>query len=162
MRALTTKRPVAIAAAALVLAVVGDIAYAYWTSTGTGTGSATTGTTSALTVNQTSTVTAMGPGVAAQTLSGDFDNPNDGRVFVKAIEATITSTGVAGCTADDYTISGTSVIGASAPGAGGFVPANANGVGSWSGLTIAFKDTASNQDACKRAVLTIGYTATSS
>ncbi len=161
MRTLTKKRPAAIAAATLLLVVGGGIAFAYWTNTGTGTGSAATGTNVAFTVNQTSTVTAMGPGVPAQALSGNFDNPNAGPVFVKTVVATVTSTGAAGCSAADYTISGTSVIGTSAPGAGGNVPAG-NGAGSWSGLTIAFNDTASNQDACKGAVLTIGYTTTSS
>ncbi len=162
MRALTKKRPVAIATLTLLLIVGSGIAYAYWTSTGAGSGSATTGTNVALTINQTSSVTAMGPGVAPQALSGNFDNPNAGPVFVKTVVATVTSTGVAGCTAADYTIGGTSVIGTSAPGAGGNVPAGGAGVGSWSGLTIAFNDTASNQDACKNAVLTIGYTTTSS
>lgn len=162
MGALIKKRTAAIVTVALLLIVGGGIAFAYWTSTGTGTGSAATGTNVAITVNQTSTVTAMGPGVAPRALSGNFDNPNAGPVFVKTVVATVTSTGVAGCTAADYTLAGTSVIGASAPGAGGNVPAGGAGVGSWSGLTIAFNDTASNQDACKNAILTIGYTTTSS
>ncbi len=157
-----TKKRATIAAGALVLAASTGIAYAYWTNSGTGTGSASTGTSVAITVNQTSTVTAMGPGVAPQALSGNFDNPNAGPVFIKTVVATITSTGAAGCTASDYTIAGTSVIGASAPGAGASVPAGGAGVGSWSGLTIAFNESASNQDACKSAVLTIGYTTTSS
>lgn len=162
MRMLMTKRPAAIAAAVLLVVVGGGVAYAFWTGSGTGTGSATTGSTAALTVNQTSTVTGMGPGVAPQDLSGNFDNPNPGPVFIKTVVATVTSTGVSGCTAADYTIAGTSVIGASAPGAGGDVPSGGAGVGSWSGLTIAFNETASNQDACKNAVVTIGYTTTSS
>ncbi len=157
-----TKKRAAIATGALVLVVGSGAAYAYWTSSGAGSGSAATGTNVALTVNQTSTVTAMGPGVAPQALSGNFDNPNAGPVFVKTVVATVTSTGAPGCTASDYTIAGTSVIGASAPGAGGSVPAGGAGVGSWSGLTIAFNETASNQDACKGAVLTIGYSTTSS
>ncbi len=162
MPTFTKKRPAAIAVVALLLVAVGGVAFAYWTSTGTGSGSATTGNTVAITVNQTSTVTGMGPGVAPQALSGNFDNPNTGPVFVKTVVATVTSTGVAGCTAADYTIAGTSVIGTSSPGAGGNVPAGGSGVGAWSGLTIAFNDTASNQDACKNAVLTIGYSTTSS
>lgn len=156
------KKRTTIAAGALVLVVGGGVAYAFWTNSGTGSGSATTGTNVALAVNQTSTVTAMAPGVAAQALSGNFDNPNAGPVFIKTVEATVTSTGVPGCTAADYTIAGTSVIGTASPGAGGSVPAGGNGVGSWSGLTIAFNNTASNQDLCKNAVLTIGYTTTTS
>ena len=54
----------------------GGVAFAYWTSTGAGTGSGTTAAgTENLVVNQTSTIAEMGPGVAAQTLSGTFDNP---------------------------------------------------------------------------------------
>ena len=157
-----TRKRAAIATGALILVVGSGVAYAYWTNSGTGSGSATTGTNVALTVNQTSAVTAMGPGVAPQALSGTFTNPNSGPVFIKTVVATITSTGAPGCTAADYTIAGTSVIGASAPGVGGLVPAGGAGVGSWSGLTIAFNETASNQDACKGAVLTIGYTTTAS
>ena len=113
-------------------------------------------------MNQTSTVTAMAPGVAAQPLSGNFDNPNAGPVFIKTVEATVTSTGVAGCTAADYTIAGTSVIGSVSPRSRGQRARRRQGVGSWSGLTIAFNNTATNQDACKNAVLTIGYTTTTS
>ena len=53
-------------------------AFAYWTNSGAGTGDADTGTNAAIVVNQTSTVTGMAPGVAAQALSGNFDNANDG------------------------------------------------------------------------------------
>ena len=162
MRAFTTKRPVVIATLTLLLVVGGGIAYAYWTNNGTGTGSAETGTNAALTVNQTTTVSAMAPGVAPQALSGNFDNPNVGPVFVKTVVATVTSTNATGCSAADYTITGVSIIGGSAPGVGGNVPAGGANVGSWSGLTIAFNNTTSNQDACKGAVLTIGYTTTSS
>ncbi len=157
----TTKKRIGIATGALVLVAGSGVAYAYWTNSGTGSGSATTGTNAALTVNQTSTVTAMAPGVAAQPLSGNFDNPNSGPVFIKTVAATVTSTGVVGCTAADYTITGTSIIGSAAPGAGDSVPAGTS-VGSWSGLSIAFNNTASNQDACKGAVITIGYTTTAS
>jgi hypothetical protein len=38
------------------------------------------------------------------------------------------------------------------------VPAGIN-KGSWGNLTIAFNNTASNQDACKNAQLVISYTA---
>ncbi len=159
MRKFTKKTTAVIVGTVLVLAGAGA-AYAYWTNSGTGTGSASTGNNAALTVNQTSVVTGMAPGVAPQSLSGTFDNPNPGSVFVKTVVATVTSTGAVGCTASDYTIAGTSVIGGAAPGVGANVPAG--NAGTWSGLTIAFNDTASNQDACKNAVVTIGYTTTAS
>ena len=147
----TTKKRTGIAATVLVLVAGSGVAYAYWTNSGTGSGSATTGTNAALTVNQTSTVTAMAPGVAAQPLSGNFDNPNAGPVFIKTVAATVTARGWPAAPPPTTPSAGTSIIGSAAPGAGDSVPAGTS-VGSWSGLSIAFNNTASNQDACKGAV----------
>jgi hypothetical protein len=126
------------------------VAFAYWTNSGTGTGTATTGTSSAITVNQTSTVINMGPGVAPQALSGNFNNTNSGPVYVAAVTARVTGTNKTGCDDTDYTIAGTATVNAEVPAG--------TGVGSWSGLTIAFNNkTGVNQDACKNAVVTIAY-----
>ncbi|MEO7752950.1 MAG: hypothetical protein ABIS35_06000 [Terracoccus sp.] len=136
---------------AAVLVVGGGAAFAYWTTTGAGTGTADTGTTVAVVVHQTSTVTGLAPGVAPQSLSGNFDNPNAGPVYVAGVTATVTGTDKDGCTAGDYTIAGTSTVAAQVPAG--------NGVGAWSGLTIAFNNKASvNQDACKTAVVSLAYT----
>jgi hypothetical protein len=143
-----------VAALAVVagLLVIAGAAFAYWTTTGTGTGQASTGTVTGITVNQTSTVTGMAPGVAAQALSGNFDNGNSGPVYVTSVSATVTGTDKAGCTAGDYTIAGS-------PAAVGTQVIAGSGVGSWSGITIAFNNkTATNQDVCKGAAVTIGYT----
>jgi hypothetical protein len=166
MRAMKMKRKTLaiVLSGTLGLAVAGG-AYAYWTNSGSGTGTATTGTNAAVTVVQTSIVTAMAPGIAAQALSGTFNNPNAGPVWIKTVVATVTGTekpvGFPNptCGADDYTIAGTSVIQGATAGLGAQVPAGA--AGTWSGLTIAFNSTAANQDACKDAVVTIGYTTTS-
>jgi len=141
---------VVIVSAVVVVAAAGA-AFAYWTIGGSGSGSASTGTVTAVTVNQTSSVSAMAPGLAAQPLSGNFDNPNGGPVYVTSVSATVASTDKAGCTASDYTIAGTATVGAEI--------ASGSGVGSWSGLSIAFNNKpATNQDACKNAVVTIAYT----
>jgi len=161
---LTKKSKLILASAAIVGIVGSGAAYAYWTSSGTGTGTAATGTNVPITLTQTSTVTAMAPGIAAQALSGTFGNTNAGPIFVKTVVATVTGTEKPvgtpnpGCTAADYTIAGTSVIQGAAAGAGGQVPVGS--AGTWSGLTIAFNSTASNQDACKGAVVTVGYSTT--
>lgn len=132
--------------------VVAGVAYAYWSTTGAGTGQATTGTTSTITVNQTSTVTGLAPGGSAQALAGTFDNPNGGPVYVTSVSATVSGTNKTGCDASDYTIAG------SPAAVGAQVPAG-SGVGSWSGITIAFNNKASvNQDACKGATVNISYT----
>ncbi len=150
-----TRTKVLALTAALVLA--GGAAFAYWTAGGTGSGSATTGTTSALTVNQTSTVSNMGPGVAPQALSGNFDNPNSGPVQVATVTAAIgTVTGGATCEATDYTLTNpVSDVNAQVPAG--------NGVGSWGATdtpTIAFNNkVGENQDDCKNATVQILYTA---
>lgn len=131
--------------------VVGGAAFAYWTTTGSGTGAASSSTPSAVTVNQTSSVTALAPGSGTQALSGNFDNPNSGPVYVGAVTATVTGTNKTGCDASDYTIAGTATVNAQV--------AAGTAVGSWSGLTIAFNNKATtNQDACKGASVAIAYT----
>lgn len=152
MKIFRQKRKTSVIAIFLVLAVAGA-AFAYWTAGGTGTGTADTGTTTPLTANQTSVLTDMYPGDTAQTLSGDFDNPNDGPVYVTSVTAAIT--GVAGgdgvCTAADYTLASPIML------VGAEVPAG-TGVGSWTGATIQFNNTALNQDGCKGATVTLTYT----
>lgn len=146
-----------VVALTVLLVGIAGAAFAYWTTTGTGTGSADTGTTVAITVNQTSTVTDLAPGSGTQPLSGNFTNTNDGPVYITAVAAEVTEVNdalgdpVVGCSAADYTIAGTGAVGAE-------VPAGTN-VGSWGNLTIAFNNTAANQDACKNAQLVITYTA---
>lgn len=134
----------------LVLAGAG-VAFAYWTNTGAGSGSASSGTNSPVVINQTTTVTGMGPGVAPQSLAGHFDNGNDGPVYVTSVSASVTGTDKVGCGPTDYTIAGTATVNAQVP--------VGTSVGSWSGLTIAFNNkAATNQDACKGAAVTIAYT----
>jgi hypothetical protein len=145
------KRTTVIIVGVVVALSAAGIAFAFWSSLGSGSGTAATGTNSAITVRQTSTVTGMGPGVAAQALSGNFDNSNAGPVFVAAVTATVSGTNQTGCDATDYTIAGTATVNAQVPAG--------TGVGSWSGLTIAFNNKVSiNQDACKNAIVSIAYT----
>lgn len=144
------KRTTTIIIGVVVFLLGVGVAFAYWTNSGTGTGDADTGTNVAIVVNQTSTVTGMAPGVAAQALSGNFDNDNAGPVYVAGVTASVSSTDKTGCTAADYTIAGTATV-ATQVAAG-------DGVGSWSGLTIQFNNKPGvNQDACKNAVVTIAY-----
>lgn len=152
---LTKKKKLSVLTAALVL-LGGAAAFAYWTAGGSGTGSAETGTTTGITVNQTSTVEGMGPGVDPQGLSGNFTNTNDGPVYVTSVTAAIgTVTGGAGCDATDYTLTNpVSDVGAEVP--------TGTGVGSWGTTdtpTIAFNNKVDeNQDGCKNATVEILYT----
>ena len=105
-------------------------------------------------MNQTSVVDGMAPGVAAQTLSGDFDNANDGATYVGTVTASIASVtgGDGACTADDYTLADATMdVDAQVP--------VGTGVGAWTGATIAFNNSATvNQDGCKNATVALTYT----
>lgn len=152
MNEISRKKKIAgVAFGTAVLTLAGGAAFGYWSVTGSGTDTANTGTVTSINVNQTSTVTGLAPGLAAQPLSGDFDNPNSGPVYVAAVTAVVSGTDRAGCGATDYTIAGTATVAAQI--------ASGTSVGSWSGLTIQFNNKVTNQDACKNAVVTISYTA---
>lgn len=147
-----TKTKIVVITGALVL--TGGAAFAYWTAGGSGTGSAATGTNAAITAVQTTTVTAMAPGVAAQPLSGNFNNGNTGPVYVATVTATIgaiTGGGVT-CEATDYTLAnGVMTVNAQVPAG--------TAQGAWTGATIAFNNKAAeNQDDCKNATVAIVYT----
>ncbi len=141
---------------AVVLIAGAGVAYAFWTAGGSGTGSASTGESVDITVVQTSTVEEMAPGVAPQTLSGNFDNTNDAPVYVTSVTASIASvtmspTAVGTCTAADYVLTG-AVMAVDAQ-----VPVG-TGVGAWTGATIAFdNDVAVNQDGCQGATVALAY-----
>jgi hypothetical protein len=154
MSKLKTKRQ-ALLGVGLAL-IMATAAFAYWTAGGSGSGTAQAGTTTGLTVNQTSTLTAMYPGDSAQTLSGTFDNPNSGPIHVGTVTASISSVTKAGgapagtCDATDFTLASAAVT------VNADVPAGTS-TGSWSGATIRFNNKATNQDACKGATVNLAY-----
>lgn len=134
-----------------VLAMAGA-AFAYWTVSGSGNSQATTGTAVQISVNQTGgAITGLAPGLPAQTLSGNFDNANAGPVYVGSVAATVVGTNITGCNATNYTIGGSAPVGVEV--------ASGSGVGSWSGLTIAFNNKpGTNQNICQGAIVNIAYT----
>jgi hypothetical protein len=158
---ISRKVKVALAASLFMLGAVG-VAIAYWTGGGTGTGSASATTTSAVSVNQTSaSITNLYPGAAAQALSGNFDNPNPGKVYIHNVTAAVHAFSSQAdptkpaCTQADFSIGGTATVNAEVPAG--------NGVGSWSGLNVSLSDNvAANQDNCKGLSITIDYTANAS
>jgi hypothetical protein len=134
------------------------VAAAYWTASGGGTGNATSGTTQTVTVNQTTTVSGMYPGDTV-ALTGNFNNPNPGKVYITAVTASIgtfssqTAGGLPACTQADFSITGTS----NTPGE----IASGNNVGSWSGLSITLIDNPTgNQNNCQNlTTIPITYSA---
>lgn len=156
LKLLKKKRTAAVALLLLVFVV--GVGYAYWTAGGSGTGSADAGTTSALTVTQTTALTAMYPGDSPQTISGKFNNnTNPGPIYVGTVTASIASvvkaTGApAGtCDATDFTLA-SAVMTVNAEVPVGIAQ------GAWTGATLKFNNKASNQDACKLATVNLAYT----
>ena len=153
-----SKRKIAatIAITAILVGGGGAAAIAYWSAGGAGTGTATTGTSTAVTAVQTSTITGITPGSAAQTLTGNFTNTNASATYVTSVTASISSVVKAGgapagsCTSADYTLSGAVMA------VGATVPVGV-AQGSWTGATLAFNNTAANQDGCKGATVNIAY-----
>ena len=151
------KRTAVVVYAAFLVLTLGGIAFAFWTAGGAGSGTASAGTSASVTVNQTVSPTGLFPG-ATTALSGNFDNPNSGNVYVAAVTASVTPFSVQAdatkpaCTQADFSISGTANVGTE------IVPGT--GVGSWSGLSLTMIDAATNQDNCKNITVAITYAAT--
>ncbi len=151
------KKRVAAVLTIVALAGISTAAYAYWTAGGSGTGTGAAGTTVGLVPVQTTTLNPMYPGDSAQTISGNFNNSNDGPVFVTTVTASIASVIKAGgappgtCDASDFTLA-SAVMTVNAQ-----VPAG-NGQGAFSGATIHFNNKpATNQDACQNATVNLAY-----
>lgn len=160
----TAKRILAIGLP-LVLIVGAGISYAYWTAPGTGTGTAATANGIAVTVTTDTAafpLAGLAPGVAPKTIGVQVNNPaaaGGPTAHVTKVSVTIASvtggTPAAGCTAADYAISGSPMT---VPAASQDIPAGSSA--SVSGATIAFANSASNQDACKGATVNLAYSAT--
>ena len=153
-----TKKIAAVATIAAAVIAGSGAAYAYWTTTGTGTGTVSAAAAATpVTAVQTSSISTLAPGVAAQTLSGNFTNPNPGPVYITQVVASISSVTKAGgapvgtCDATDFTLANaTATVNAEI--------ASGTGVGSWTGPTIKFNDKAgANQNACKGATVNLSY-----
>lgn len=153
-----SKKVAVTAAVALLLVGGSSAAFAYWTTTGSGSGTGTNGSNTAITIVQTSTVSNVRPGGAAQTLSGNFNNGNDSPVYVASVTASIAGVVKAAgapagtCDATDYTLANATMnVNAQVP--------SGNAQGAWTGATIAFNNkSAVNQDACKGATVNFSYT----
>ena len=152
-----TKKRTTVILAILGAIAVASAAIAYWTAGGAGTGSAATGAGfTPLTAVQTSTVSNMFPGDTAQTLTGNFTNPNAGPAYVATVTASIVSvtkaTGAAPgtCDATDYTLANAAMTVNAEVLAG-------TARGAWTGATIKFFNKSTNQDQCKGATVNLAY-----
>lgn len=132
----------------LVFALAAGGAYAYWTNSGSGTGSASTATGSAAFTVSGTAVSGLAPGAGTQPLAGTINNPGSADAYATSLTVSSVTTNQAGCTSADYTVVAPTITGTNIA-AGGNLP--------FSGGTIEFNNTASNQDACKGATVTINY-----
>lgn len=154
MKRNTRNSYVLMAAGAAALLLGGGVAFAFWTSSGTGTGSAAAATTDFVDISQVGSITGLYPGGPGQTISIEIANPNDSAVDIGEVTAEVTGTDKDGCTAADFAISGP-VFGGGTIGGGAVQAASA--------ATISMvNDLARNQDACKGAVVSLGFAAASS
>ena len=166
MRRISTMSAVAVVAGTALVAGGAGVAYAYWTATGTGTGQATTSTGAPnLAFGTTTALDAMYPGDSPQAFSVSLTNNADNKAYVAQVKAYLTvdsAHATAGCSAADYVLGATSA--ATAPGsAATAVPLAwtaielAKGGSATVSGKIGFNDTASNQDACKGATVSLSY-----
>jgi len=164
MRTFSTKKLVVTAAVAAVLVGTGTAAFAYWTSRGTGTGSATTAAdATTLLVEQTSKVTNMFPGDAAQDLVINVTNPGPNMVQIAGVDAIATvkqADGAVGtCDPSDYQVNNKPLD------RSGVVTLNWDAVeldakaAQDSVNDVHFFNKGTNQDGCKGATLNFQYTA---
>jgi hypothetical protein len=165
-------------AAGLALGAAGG-AFAYFSSTGGGTGSVTTaGASNTLKVTDNSaSLTAPGPGVAAQNLIVTVSNTSTtASVYVHSVAAYLTvapatgaPAGAGPCTTADYLLNGTASTSATNTVAiTGLTPvelipsptAGDSTSTTGTGNSIAFNDSATvDQSNCEGAVVTINYVA---
>lgn len=143
--------------AGVITVVAAGSAFAYWTAGGSGTGSAGVAAgQSALSANQTSTLTAMFPGDGAQVISGNFNNSNPGPVHVNSVTASIASVVLASnapagtCDASDFELAFNHMT------VNKEIPVG-TGVSTWTGAAIRFNNKTTNQDACKGATVNLAY-----
>jgi hypothetical protein len=141
----TRKTAVAVVAAA-VIAIGGGVAFAYWSTTGSGTGSATNASSNGSVVLHATFANGLTPG-ASETVTYTADNAGTSSLQVGTITPTVSIDAAhSTCSAADFTIAPTT--------SNTTVPAGASGVAAGTG-TLAFADTAVNQDGCKGAVVTL-------
>ena len=131
-------------------------AIAYWTTTGGGTGSASVGTSTAVTVTQLGSISALTPGSPAQAINFNINNPAATNQTIATVAVSISSvTGGTNlpfaCAAADFTlVQPTATYGDLTPGNHAYSP---------SGATLALINSATNQDGCKNATVNLAFAA---
>ena len=142
------KVKVAVGAAVACLAISGA-AFAYFTTVGAGTGSGTVGTSTALVIHGT-VAGPLYPGTSS-TVNFTVDNSSTGHQLLNTITLGTVDTGVTECLGSWFTM--TPVVANQDVASGSAITITATG-------TLIMQNTASVQDACKNAALTLNLTST--
>jgi hypothetical protein len=164
MRKHSNKLIAAVAGTAAAVALSG-VAYAYWTSTGSGTGSASTKAPSGLQLEVASHTAPsnMAPGVAAGAITVTVHNKDSNNT--KAQQVIVTFGTITGpnidathpCTSADYTLSGATMTTGAADLTADDALAGGTDQTTFSGATLGFANSASNQDGCKGATVNLSF-----
>jgi hypothetical protein len=133
----------------VLVVVMAGAAFAYFSSTGSGTGSGAVGSSSAVTLHG-SVSSSLYPGTSSP-VSFTVDNPSPGsqRVGTITLASIATDAGHSGCSMSDFSMPNVTV---------NQVFPNGNGQSVTATGTLTMANTASNQDACQSAPLTLNLT----
>jgi hypothetical protein len=150
------QRLVVVGGIVVALLAVSGTALGYWTASGTGSGTAGVGTVAGVSVVQYGSTGGLVPGGAAQPISFTIHNAGSSQYITSV---TITISGVTGggnahggCQASDFSLANATVsIGADL--------ANGDHDYTSTGATVSMANSASNQDDCKGASVTLGFAA---
>ena len=165
MRTLSTKQKLVVAGVGAAVLSTSGVAFAYWSSSGSGTGTASTKAPAAsqLEVASYTSPSNMAPGVDAAAVTVTVHNKDASSTHAAQVVVTIDSVEKASgapagaCTADDYTLTGATMT----TGAADLAPDNAAAGGAdqttFSGASLGFNNTPSNQDGCKGAIVHLGF-----
>ena len=138
----------AVAMSAALVAVGGGAAYAYWSTNGSGTGSAAASSGTKDVVLHTSFSADIAPG-ESRVVTYTADNSNTSSTMVGSLAPTVVTSDPTNCLASWFTVD--------APAGSTAVAAGAKGAFLGTG-TLTFTDTATNQDFCKAATITVNVT----
>ncbi len=148
---LRNKRALSALGIVTVLAVAG-VAVAFWTASGSGSGSGTVASSNGSLTLHGSIASGLAPG-GSESVSFTADNSGTSGLQVGTVHAVVSIDAVhaeAGCKASDFTIADTGENQTIAAGTSGVALANSG--------TISMTESASNQDACKEATISLALT----
>jgi hypothetical protein len=137
------KKKILIAAAATLVIGAGS-AFAYWSTTGSGSGTGTTAASNGTVVLHASFATGLTPG-GSTPVTFTADNAGSSSLQVGTVTSVVSASGT--CDASWFTIAPVVENQTIAAGASGTQLANKG--------TLSFADTATNQDSCKGATITL-------